>query len=73
MPQRLWWMSMTSVVFSSRWEMISDLITSSLTTPPALRMTCASPGLSPSSEYTSSRASMQAITATPLAGRGARS
>jgi hypothetical protein len=43
-------MSMIPVVSSSRWEMIRDLITSSVTTPPALRMTCASPGFSPSTE-----------------------
>ena len=67
-PQSVWWMRMISRVPSSRWLMVSDRISSSVTTPPALRMTCASPSLRPRMPYTLSRASMQATTATPLAG-----
>jgi hypothetical protein len=40
-----------------------------VTTPPALRITCASPSLSPRIAYTLIRASMHASTATFLAGR----
>ncbi len=60
---------MTSVVPSSCWLIVSDRSTSSVTSPPALRSTCASPGASPSSAYTSILASMQATTATDRVGR----
>src|SRR3954463_1924653 len=53
--------------------MASERISSSVTTPPALRMTCASPTSRPRMAWTSSRASMQATTATPLAGGSGRS
>ena len=43
MPQSVWWIRMISLVPSSRWLMASERISSSVTTPPALRMTCASP------------------------------
>ena len=42
-PQSVWWTRMTSSVPSRRWEIASERISSSVTTPPALRMTCASP------------------------------
>jgi poly(3-hydroxybutyrate) depolymerase len=47
-PQSVWWTRITSRVPSRRWEMTSDRRTSSLTTPPALRITWASPSRSPS-------------------------
>ena len=56
------------MVPSSRWLIASERISSSVTTPPALRMTCASPSARPRIRYTSSRASMQATTATCLLG-----
>ena len=55
---------MISSVPSSRCEIASERISSSVTTPPALRITWASPSDSPSAPYTFSRASMQATTAT---------
>src|SRR5829696_5472735 len=61
-------MRMISFVPSSRWEMASERISSSVTTPPALRITCASPSSSPSTRVGMSRASMQATMAMPLAG-----
>ena len=67
-PQSVWWMRMISRVPSSRWLMVSERISSSVTTPPALRMTWASPSASPRMPYTLSRASMHATTATPLPG-----
>ena len=69
MPQAVWWMRMISVVPSSRWLIASDLITSSVTTPPAFLITCASPLARPSSSETASLASMQATTATCRDGR----
>ena len=48
MPQSVWWMRMISSVPSSRCEIASERISSSVTTPPALRITCASPSWSPS-------------------------
>ena len=68
MPQSVWWMRMISLVPSSRWLMASDRISSSVTTPPAFRITWASPSFSPRMPYTFSRASMQATTATPADG-----
>jgi acetyl esterase len=49
-------------------EAASDCTTSSVTTAPALRITCASPSLSPSTRSGSRRASMQQITAMRRAG-----
>src|SRR5215211_1869498 len=72
-PQSEWWTRMISFVPNKRWEMTSDLMTSSATVPPALRMTWASPSLRPSSPYTFRRASIQATTATCLAGGMGRS
>ena len=72
-PQSVWWMRMISVVPSRRWEIASERISSSVTTPPALRITCASPSSSPSTRVGMRRASMQATTATPLAGGSGRS
>ena len=48
MPQSVWWMRMISSVPSSRWLIASERISSSVTTPPALRMTWASPSFRPS-------------------------
>jgi hypothetical protein len=53
--------------------MASERISSSVTTPPALRITCASPSASPSSLVGISRASMHATIATRLAGCAGRS
>jgi len=64
MPQSVWWMRMISRVPSSRWLIASERISSSVTTPPALRITCASPSARPRIAYTFSRASMHATTAT---------
>ncbi len=49
MPQSVWWISMISLVPSNRWLMASDRISSSVMTPPALRITWASPSPRPSS------------------------
>ena len=68
MPQSVWWMRMISSVPSRRWEIASERISSSVTTPPALRITCASPSVNPSAPAGSSRASMHATTATFFAG-----
>ncbi len=68
MPHSVWWISTISVVPRSRWLIASERIASSVTAPPALRITCASPSLRPSIAYTLSRASMQASTAMCLAG-----
>src|SRR5271165_1902898 len=73
MPQSVWWMRTISFVPSSRWEMVRDRMTSSVATPPALRITCASPSESPSTPYGLSRASMQATTAVRDAGGNGRS
>jgi hypothetical protein len=72
-PQSVWWMRTISRVPSRRWEIASERISSSVTTPPALRMTCASPSCSPSAPYTFSRASMQARIATFFPGGRGRS
>ena len=42
-PQSVWCTSTISRVPSRCWEMVSDRMVSSVMTPPALRMTCASP------------------------------
>jgi len=47
MPQSVWWTSMISRVPSSRWLIASDRTTSSVTTPPAFLITCASPSPRP--------------------------
>ena len=64
---------MISSVPSSRWEIASERIASSVTTPPALRITWASPSERPSAPYTLSRASMQATMAVLRAGGSGRS
>ncbi len=58
---------------SRHWLIARDRITSSVMTPPALRMMCASPTRSPSSWKTSIRESMHATTANLLAGSVGRS
>ena len=68
MPQSVWWISITSRVPSRRCEIASERITSSVTTPPALRSTCASPSPSPSAAKTSSRESMQVTIASRRLG-----
>ena len=73
MPQSVWWMRMISSVPSSRCEMARERIASSVTTPPALRITWASPSCRPRAPYGLSRASMQASTATFLPGGIGRS
>ena len=55
---------------SLRWLIVSERITSSVTTPPALRSTCTSPSFSPNSVNTSMRESMQV--STPCAAQAAR-
>src|SRR5919197_1914367 len=55
------------------WEIAKERISSSVITPPALRITCASPIESPRIGYGFSRASMQATIATFLAGGSGRS
>jgi hypothetical protein len=72
-PQSVWWMRTISSVPSRRWEIASDRISSSVTTPPALRMMCASPSRKPRMAYGFRRASMHASTASFLAGRSGRS
>jgi hypothetical protein len=47
MPQSVWWIRIISRVPSSRWLIASERISSSVTTPPALRITCASPSCRP--------------------------
>ena len=68
MPQSVWWMRMISSVPSSRCEIASERISSSVTTPPALRITCASPSSRPRMRLGCRRASMQATTATFFVG-----
>jgi hypothetical protein len=53
--QSVWWISMISSVPSSRCEMARERISSSVTTPPAFRITCASPSLRPSPQRSSAR------------------
>src|SRR4051812_3608457 len=60
----------TSSVPSTRWEMLSDRIASSVASPPALRMMCASPRSIPSIGKRSIRVSMHDRTATLRRGRG---
>src|SRR5262245_50771391 len=60
-----------SRVPSSLYEITSDRIASSLARPPALRMTCASPSLSPANFAGSRRASMHVRIAKRRAGGSA--
>src|SRR2546430_12799893 len=53
-----WWMTMISRVPRMPWDTAKAFITSRVALPPALRMTCASPGLRPSNDAASTRASM---------------
>src|SRR4029453_2624345 len=55
------------------WEIARERISSSVITPPALRITCASPIEIPRIGYGFRRASIQATTATFLAGGRGRS
>lgn len=57
-PQSVWWITITDSVFRIRCEIASDLITSSVTTPPALRRMWAWPSSRPSAAKTSRRESM---------------
>jgi hypothetical protein len=61
-------MSMISRVPSSRWDIVNERMTSSVTTPPAFLMTCASPSTRLRSAPVSSRASMHTTAASFLAG-----
>ena len=54
---------MMDLVASSRWLMASERITSSVTTPPALRMMCAWPSSRPRRAKILIRESMHATTA----------
>ena len=67
-PHSVWCTSRISRVPSTCWEMVSERMVSSVMTPPALRMTWASPTSSPSIPNSGIRESMQATTATPRAG-----
>ena len=64
--------SRISRVCSLRWLIVSDRMTSSVTTPPALRSTCTSPICRPNSANTSSRESMHVSTTVCSAGGTAR-
>src|SRR4051812_20048971 len=66
-------MRMISSVPRLCWEPASGRIVSSVTTPPALRMTCASPSFSPRTFVGISRASMHATTASLRPGGIGRS
>src|SRR4051794_38704593 len=68
MPQSVWWSRMISSVPSRFWEIARERIASSVTTPPALRSTWASPSFSPRTRVGIRRASMQARTATCFDG-----
>ena len=68
-PHSVWWISRISRVPSRCWETVSERIVSSVITPPALRMTWASPTSRPSIPNSGIRESMQATTATARAGR----
>src|SRR4051812_27680978 len=72
-PQSVWWMRMISCVPSLCCEIASERIVSSVTTPPAFRMTCASPSFSPRTFVGISRASMHATTASLRPGGIGRS
>src|SRR4051812_13459514 len=66
-------MRMISSVPSLCWEIASERIVSSVTTPPALRITWASPSCRPRTFVGMSRASMQATTASLRPGGIGRS
>src|SRR5215211_6189889 len=72
-PQSVCCISMISSVPTRRWEMTRERISSSVITPPALRMMCASPSCSPSMTNGLKRASMHVTTATRFAGGIGRS
>jgi hypothetical protein len=61
-PHLVWCTSITSRVPRRRCEITKERRTSSVTRPPALRKTCASPGSSPKMRKTSMRVSMQVTT-----------
>src|ERR1700712_5448277 len=71
-PQSVWWMRTISSVPSLRCETDSERIMSSVTTPPALRSTCASPCRRPSAPKTSRRESMEGTIARRREGRTSR-
>src|SRR6266446_4462762 len=71
-PQLVWWMTNHSRVPRSLYEITSERMASSLARPPALRMTCASPWLSPAYLEGSSLASMHVRMAKRRAGGSAR-
>ena len=73
MPQSVWWMTNHSLVPSSLYEITRERIASSDALPPALRITCASPSLSPAYFAGSRRASMHVRMANPRAGGRASS
>ena len=64
----MWPMTTISSVPSSCWLTIRERMTSSVASPPAFRMTWASPVRSPRAASTSTRASMQAMIARPRSG-----
>src|SRR4051794_28247122 len=68
-PQPVWCTRTISSVPRKRCEMVSERSTSSVTTPPALRITWASPTVSPRMSNRSRRASMHATMATRRSGR----
>ena len=68
MPQSVCPTTRASFVPSKWWEMTRERIVSSLTSPPAFRITCASPSSSPRKRAGSRRASMQVTTANFLPG-----
>src|SRR3954454_5086708 len=72
-PQSVWWRSTISSVPSACCEIASERIVSSVTTPPALRITWASPSSSPRTRVGISRASMHATTASLRPGGIGRS
>ncbi len=67
-PESVWWITSNSRVPSSQLLINSERIASSVTLPPALRITWASPISSPRNRAGSRRASMQVRTAKGRAG-----
>jgi hypothetical protein len=55
MPHRVWCRNTISSVPRWCWDIASERITSSVTTPPALRITCASPSANPRTRAGSTR------------------
>ncbi len=68
MPHLVCCTTITSRVPSACCEIASERTTSSVTSPPALRSTCASPGTSPSARAGSMRASMHVTSTTGRTG-----